>query len=445
MSRVIVVGSGITGAGIARDLSLRGIGVTLVERRAPAAGATGRCHGLLHSGARYAVKDAQAASECARENLVLRSIARQYVDDSGGLFLATTAEEAAYGDRLLEACRRAGIPMEDTSAADSPNPGALRCMATNDGGIDPFLLTLANLYDARRNGARILTGVGVRAIREDRMELDDGRILKFDVAVNATGHQCATIKNDCGMQVQPDKGTILVTERRVCDPVLNRMRPPSDGDIIVPSHTTSLIGTTSARSTGTTPSREEYRMLMREAAVLLPSLKNVRIIRAFSGVRPLIGSGAGRSLSRDYRIETTGCVVTVAGGKLTTYRLIAERAADAVMGLLGERGACRTKTSLPDVLRPAPGEGLVCNCEQAAGRLIDMDFLRPADAWKFNRIGFGACQGMRCAKNAYGERDMLEERWKGIKPVLDDVQLKQAYLSWAACKSRMNFGTEPPI
>ncbi len=437
MSRVIVVGGGITGAGVARDLSLRGIDVMLVERDAPAAGATGRCHGLLHSGARYAVSDPAAAVECARESLVLRSVAPGYIEDTGGLFLAATAEEAAYGDRLQEACRRAGIPMEDVPASESPNPSAARCMRTNDAAIDPFLLTLANLYDARRNGAGIHTRTGVRSIGDGGVLLDDGRTLKADVVVNATGHACRAIKKGMGMQVQPDKGTILVTEKRISDVVLNRMRPPSDGDIIVPGHTTSLIGTTSARSTSTIPTRGEYRMLMHEVKALLPDKKNIRIIRAFSGVRPLIGSGDGRSLSRDFRVEEDKGVITAAGGKLTTYRLIAETVSDAAMRLLGERGECRTRAPLPDILKDKPDEGLLCNCERAASHIIPMDFLRQEDVWKFNRIGFGACQGMRCAKNAARERELLEERWKGIKPVLDDIQLKQSYLTWASYMSGM--------
>jgi glycerol-3-phosphate dehydrogenase len=433
MSDVIVVGAGIAGAGIARDLSLRGISVTLIERGMPAEGATGRCHGLLHSGARYAVSDPRAAAECAAENRILRSVARQYIEDTGGLFLAATAEEASYGDLIQDACRRANVPMEDVPLSESPNPDAYRCMRTNDAGIDPFLLTLANLYEAERNGARIMTGMGVKAIGEGSVKLDDGRALRCDAVVNAAGHECTALSG--GMHIQPDKGTILVTERRVCDTVLNRMRPPSNGDIIVPGHATSLIGTTSAHSTSTVPAREEYRALMREATALLPSMKGVRIIRAFSGIRPLIGSGDGRSLSRDYRVEEGKGIVTVAGGKLTTYRLIAENAADAAMRLLGERGECRTRNPLPDILK-GPGGDVLCNCEQAAGRLIEMDFLRPEDAWKFNRIGFGACQGMRCARNAARGMGLLEERWKGIKPVLDDIQMKQSYLSWASCISQ---------
>ena len=165
MSDVVVIGAGIAGAGIARDLALRGVSVTLVEKDAPAAGATGRCHGLLHSGARYAVKDPASAAECARENLILKEIAPSYTDSTGGLFLAVSEEESAYGDTLLNACKAASIPLEEISPSGSPNPAALRCMRTNDGSVDPFLLTLANLYDAHINGARIMTHNGVKDIR----------------------------------------------------------------------------------------------------------------------------------------------------------------------------------------------------------------------------------------------------------------------------------------
>ncbi len=434
MSDVVVIGAGIAGAGIARDLALRGVSVTLVEKGAPAAGATGRCHGLLHSGARYAVKDLASAAECARENLILKNIAPLYTEDTGGLFLAVSEEEATYGDTLQKACKAASIPLEEISPAGSPNPAALRSMRTNDGSVDPFLLTLANLYDAHVNGARIMTHTDVKDIRAGYVHLSDGRTLKADVIVNAAGHECGTLVS--GLEIQPNKGTILVTERRICDMVVNRMRMPGNGDIIVPGHLTSLIGTTSVNSTDTIATRGEYRDLMREAMVLIPSIKNVRIIRAFSGVRPLVGNGDGRELSRDYRIFENEGIVTVAGGKLTTYRHIAEQAADKVMRLLGAHGECRTRSVLPDILNKEAPEGLLCNCESAKRRVMGMDFLKPEDMWKYNRLGFGACQGMRCAKNTLNEPAFLEERWKGEKPVLNESQLKQAYISWASYMSK---------
>ena len=76
---VIIVGGGITGAGTARDCAMRGLSTLLVERFDFTNGATGRNHGLLHSGARYAVTDGESAEECIKENMILRKIARHCV------------------------------------------------------------------------------------------------------------------------------------------------------------------------------------------------------------------------------------------------------------------------------------------------------------------------------------------------------------------------------
>ena len=73
---VIIIGGGATGCGIARDLALRGIPHCLIEKGDFAAGATGACHGLLHSGGRYVVIDPIAARECYDENLILRRIGK---------------------------------------------------------------------------------------------------------------------------------------------------------------------------------------------------------------------------------------------------------------------------------------------------------------------------------------------------------------------------------
>jgi glycerol-3-phosphate dehydrogenase len=439
MGRAIVIGGGIVGAGIARDLALRGIAVTLVERQLPAAGATGRCHGLLHSGARYAVKDPKAAAECAAEGPVIKRIASHCVEDTGGFAIAVTEADAEYGEKLLPACVAAGVPVEEACASESPNPDALRCIRTTDAAVDPFLLTLSNLFDARRLGAEIICGKGVTRVSDGAVRLDNGQSLEADVIINATGHECGRLLRQSGLDavpVQPDKGTLLVTERRVCAAVVSRLRMPADGDIVVPGHTTSLIGTTSARSDDSMPTRDEYRQLMKEAVALLPALKGVRIIRAFSGIRPLLGTGEGRDLSRDFSISRQGGLVTVAGGKLTTYRLIAEQASDVVMGLLGERGNCQTKTALlPDIRRAALDE-VECRCESAGQRIVEMDFLRGMDLSRYNRLGFGTCQGLRCAKYAASPESFLQERWKGVRPVLDESQLRQAYVTWAAWRTK---------
>ena len=84
---VVIIGGGATGCGIARDLTLRGIHHYLVEKGDFANGATGACHGLLHSGARYVVNDPEAAAECIAENRILRRSAKKCVETTGGHFV----------------------------------------------------------------------------------------------------------------------------------------------------------------------------------------------------------------------------------------------------------------------------------------------------------------------------------------------------------------------
>ena len=106
---VIIIGGGATGAGIARDCALRGINCILLERRDIATGATGRNHGLLHSGARYAVNDQESAEECIKENKILRNIARHCVDETEGLFITLPEDSLDYQKTFIESCTKSGI------------------------------------------------------------------------------------------------------------------------------------------------------------------------------------------------------------------------------------------------------------------------------------------------------------------------------------------------
>src|SRR5881392_3975058 len=110
---VLVIGGGATGAGVAWDAALRGFDVVLAERKDLAEGTSGRFHGLVHSGGRYAVKDAAAAEECVAENAVLRRIAADAIEDTGGFFVTTPWDDPAYADRFVEGCRATGVQCEE--------------------------------------------------------------------------------------------------------------------------------------------------------------------------------------------------------------------------------------------------------------------------------------------------------------------------------------------
>ncbi len=100
-SEVIIIGGGATGAGIARDCARRGLRTLLIERHDIATGATGRNHGLLHSGARYAVTDNESARECISENRILRRIARHCIEPTNGDCLSPCLKMTWHGSKPL--------------------------------------------------------------------------------------------------------------------------------------------------------------------------------------------------------------------------------------------------------------------------------------------------------------------------------------------------------
>ena len=165
--------------------------------------------------------------------------------------------------------------------------------------------------------------------------------------------------------------------------------------------------------------------MMRDAMRIVPDMPSYRPIRAFTGVRPLM-SGAGRSASRGFSVvEHSGVdnLVSLVGGKLTTYRLMAERAADTVASMLGPRAPCRTH--LEEMHAPSrPGGGTyVCTCEsvtrgEVESLVSDGDVMTFADVVRRTRAGMGYCQSMDCAYRVMaivGDTDLSSfgERCKG--------------------------------
>lgn len=513
---VIIIGGGITGAGTARDCALRGLKVLLIERGDIADGATGRNHGLLHSGARYAVKDAESAQECIRENKILRRIASACIEDTGGLFItlpedADTGYGLDYQARFIDACRDAGIeaeavsPREALAMEPSANPRLIGAVKVPDGSVDPFRLCAANILDAQLHGAEILTRHeissfimdGDRVIGVEAYDKSNGTAGRYfaDVTVNAAGiwgHHIASLAG-ISLNMYPAKGALLVFGHRVNNMVLNRCRKSADGDILVPGCSVTVIGTTSTKipfeeCDDIHVSREEVELLLREGCALAPSLASTRILRAYGGVRPLVADDSdptGRNISRgivcldhESRDGIKG-LVTITGGKLMTYRLMAEQAADAVCRKLGVNTACATATtplvgsehgeanaeSLPNLIKKIfpvkPSLGQKAAAERLGNRAAEIDYSNPEDrrviceceevtvgeikhAVKFlgvktledlrrrTRVGMGTCQGTFCiwraAKvlaDALGTpdkaeeltRSYLNERWKGMMPV----------------------------
>ena len=518
-TEVIIIGGGATGTGIIRDLSLRGIDAVLIEKNDIASGTTGRNHGLLHSGARYAVYDLESARECIKENKILKKIARHCIEDTGGLFVTLYHDNPKYHDMLLENCKLAGIkageisPLQAIAIEPNLSPYILKAIKVPDAIIDPFRLSASNMIDAVERGARIYTHTSVnRIIIKDGhaagVECVSSKNEKFEifgnVIINAAGIWGQHICELAGIELKmlPSKGSMLIIDYRTNNIVLNRCRPPADGDIVVPGDTVSIIGTTSKEINyndieNCNVDDDEIDTLLKNGEDLLPNIKKTRALRAYCGVRPLIavsGKVQGRKISRgivliDHKLrDGLDGLITITGGKLMTYRLMAEKTSDLVCKKLNRRVKCTThKIPLPGSEKKIPARQtikkfsgipastvgstfyrhgqrvhniltrdkknyrLICECELVSEGEIEyainkLNIKNIIDLRRRTRIGMGPCQGELCAYRAAGLfneyasspadeslkllKEFLEERWKGIKPVLWGDGLREIELTY---------------
>ncbi|APW98417.1 glycerol-3-phosphate dehydrogenase [Halobiforma lacisalsi AJ5] len=368
---VLVVGGGATGAGVARDLALRDVDVMLVDRDGLASGTSGRSHGLLHSGARYAEADLESAEECLAENRILKDIAGACIRDTGGLFVRLAEDDEDYFERKMAACKAAGIEVERLDGDEAREQVAglsddvVEAFRVPDGVVYPSRLVAANAADAEAHGAAVrpntpVTDVTVSNERIDSVELGgdlDGTV-RPEIVVNAAGAWAGQLAEMAGATVgmAPSRGVMVAVEYDDLGPVLNRCREPDDGDIIVPHEGEVVLGTTSVPVNDPDeydrPDWEVERSVS-ECAAMLPSVADAPTVRTWWGVRPLYAPDeAGsdrRGISRGFTVidhadEGVSGLVSVVGGKLTTYRRMAEVTADRVCARLDIDATCETAT-----------------------------------------------------------------------------------------------------
>jgi glycerol-3-phosphate dehydrogenase len=305
--------------------------------------------------------------------------------------------------------------------------------------------------------------------------------------------------------VSPDRGTLVVFNHRFTSRVVNRLHPGSDGDIYVPHGSITILGTTSIptdRPDDTTPTSEEVLRLLKIGEPLFPDVRSYRILRAFAGTRPLYtpGNAAGRKASRNFHVvdhaeQGLDGMISIFGGKLTTYRLMGERAADRVCAKLGVTAPCRTAEEaivpdpdeatlsraakyfpvqgiqlmadrMGDDLTPvieraekADSNPLLCECEMVSMAEIecvarDASTHSLTDIRLRTRLGMGTCQGTFCSLRAVAAlsehniplefsatdnvRRFLQERWGGLRPALWGMQAREMELGRAVYAGTLN-------
>lgn len=370
---VIVIGGGTTGTGVIRDLVLRGFkNSLLLERDDLAAGTSGGCHSALHGGSRYVVSDIQTARECLQENGVYRKIVPQVVDPTDAIWVAKTDEQLEFAKKWMKNADEIGLPYEIISVEEAIKQEPLLtkdirfALRTIDTGFDPFRLCIAQAYDAKKKGAEIRTHHEVIGALMDGKRVIGLRVLdktenviyevRADLIINAAGPWCSQITEMAGFAIpmKPNKGSTGIYSMRPTKTLIGILRTPADGDGLVSQgfQNTALLGTSSVDIDDpdqAEPGMDEIKIMEDSVAEIIPELRNARMLRLCTGVRPLYTTGdeTGRNISRGMylldheEMEGVSGIITITGGKYATARLMAEVAVDlACEKLVGKKLPC---------------------------------------------------------------------------------------------------------
>ena len=494
---VVVIGGGSTGAGVVRDVAMRGYKAILLDKADLGQGTTGRYHGLLHSGGRYVVSDPHSATECARENDIIKRIQPHCVEETGGLFVVGPDDDPAYSEQFLQGAKNTGVPCEEISVAEALrreprlNPRIQRAFAVQDASVDGWQMVWGAAKSAMSHGADVLTYhrvvdlvvrdgrvVQVKAIDEKRGEQVE---IDCNFVLNAGGPWAGKIAHLAGcedVEVVPGRGIMIAMNHRLVNTVVNRCIYPADGDILVPVHTVAIIGTTDVRADDADVldiPRDEVQQMLDAGEVLVPGFRDARAVHAWAGARPLfkdpkVSATDTRHMTRGMSIlrhdERDGIqgLISIIGGKLTTYRLMAENMVNAMCEQLGENRPCNTATEEIDPPGTKPyvithrledrehdrlADQIICECElMSRGMITQLMAEQPTanfdDLRRQLRLGMGPCQGGFCSMRATGiaieekmidvERStdlmrlFLKNRWIGIWPILYGDQVRQTAL-----------------
>jgi glycerol-3-phosphate dehydrogenase len=384
---VAVIGGGITGAGVARDAAMRGLSVALVEAEDFASGTSSRSSKMIHGGLRYLpMGDLALVREAASERKAVQAIAPHLARETPFVMPARSAGAIAKLRAGLWTFEKlGGVARKNRHEVWSAAELADREPAVATEGLagavvypeyltDDARLTLANVRSAAAHGAFCLNHARVTAI-----VIDGGRAVGLDVAdgegrrarlsarliVNAAGPWVDALRAleapGAAPRLKLSKGVHLVVDHARLPLSRTVILPAADRRSVfaVPKGRATYLGTTDTFHPGAELWPEitagDARYLMEAAArrFAVPPLAFADIVSAWSGVRPLVGE-EGKSASdisrRDEVWDGPAGVISIAGGKLTAYRRMAERVADRLEQGLGRKVTpCRTAEA------PLPG------------------------------------------------------------------------------------------
>ena len=383
---VVVIGLGVTGAGVALDAVTRGLSVLAVDAHDLAFGTSRWSSKLVHGGLRYlAHGQIGVAHESAVERGILMEVTAPHLTQAMPMLVPLNPGVSTYQTVITRAALTAGDVLRRAAGTDRETlPRPRRISATEalalapglrSGGLRGGLLSWDGQLedDARlvttiartaassgahvRTRARVLSATGTAVELRDELTGATSRVIARAV-VNATGVWAGGLVDE--VSLRPSRGTHLVLRSGTLPGLRVTVTAPVPGEsnrfvMVLPQPDGALyVGLTDEPVDGEipdvpTPSEPEIGFLLDVvSATFARDLRRSDVVGAYAGLRPLLdaGDGATADLSRRHAVLTshTG-VVTIVGGKLTTYRRMAEDVLDTALADSGlDAGPCRTRT-----------------------------------------------------------------------------------------------------
>jgi glycerol-3-phosphate dehydrogenase len=417
---VAVVGGGVNGTGVARDLALRDLRVVLFERHDLAFGASGNSSGMIHGGVRYLSSRPHVTEQSCRDSGYIQRIAPHLLFRMPFLMPVKSARQGRVMFELIDAYFRAyddyqplkrGEPhcRLDPSELARLEPGLVGSIVGgitfDEWGIDGARLCVLNALDAIEHGASVHVHTTVESIARAPEGAEGGRYVvtgrnrltgervaaRAHVVVNATGAWSPITAVAGGLpqqrvRVRPGKGIHVVLDRRVTNYGIISETIDGRQIFVYPWQNVSIVGTTDDDFYGdlddVRATSEEVRYLVQGVARVFPSVRAARAIGTYAGVRPtLYAYGPNEdALSREHEIvdhapDGAPGIYSMIGGKLASYRIFAQEASDLVATRdFDSSTPCSTHTrplpggeSVPDAVALAEEHGIT---PVAARRLV---------------------------------------------------------------------------
>ncbi|MFW9975508.1 MAG: FAD-dependent oxidoreductase [Candidatus Thorarchaeota archaeon] len=515
---VVIIGGGSTGTAVARDCALRGLKSLLLERDDIASATVGTCAGMISSGLKYR-SEPDIMRMCSAEVVHLNRIARHIISKNPIvaplLDLSDATSDGDYIDAYSEHAQERDVPemmflTPEATLEIEPkiHPDIIAGVYYEEFFIDPFRLSLLQALDARNHGAKIKTYCEVIDF-----EVVNGSIqgvvfynrttgktekVRAKIIVNAAGPWAHKIVRIGGgeLDLRLNKGAHVILDRRIVNVGITSKAIDGRWIYLFPHENTMLLGTT-ALDTWEDPdtlvaSFDEIEYLLKSIEIVIPSIREARIIRTMAGVRPLVPDWKvpEDKVTRGYQvIDHDNGMISFTGGKLVMCRHMAEAVTDLVCKKLEVDAKCTTHE------KPLPGNDADVDIESLSAEFgISMHTLERMRArrgteiikileltrnhpeWKTTictcepvieaeiryaireefpqtlndlrrrlRLGTGPCQGTFCTFKAAailaeeldleGDDflvdilDFRAERWKGIRPSMRGEQIAQEELA----------------